>query len=670
MHGTEAPLNALLILARATHFAAVMLLFGELVFVLFVARAPRRDAGRVSPDEDFGVDRHLLVVASWSVVVSIASGAAWLAAEAADMSGLPLWEATGRNTLGLVLGTTVFGRVWILRFVLVIGIGLLLLAAARSTERQRSLRIQSGALVLAGAYLASLAWAGHAAAARGPERFVQIISDVVHLLAAGAWLGALPGLVFLLGGTHALRKAAQATRRFSIVGMVSVGALIATGFINAWFLVGSVPALIGTGYGRLLLAKLALVVLMVSLAAVNRLHLSPRLQGHAPEARRLLRHNAILETAGGIGVVAIVGSLGVTIPGAHQSPLWPFDYTLSWEPEQRSAVVRSALTAIGVLACIAAAVVVKGVHTRRRGMLIAALVGVGVSAAASAWVLAVPAYPTTYVSSPVRYTTTAISRGIVLYTENCASCHGRYGYGDGPAASSLSIKPANLVRHAAHHPAGNLFWWIKHGIPGTPMSAFASRMSDADVWNEVQFMRARSNAEEARTLTGNVGPWRPIEAPDFTFERAPHTQESLTRQRTRSATLLVFYTLPQSLARLEVLAGSSDALTSAGLRVIALPAAGSAPRDVPQMPGTESMLAIGGSDVRKAYAMFARGPGADFVEALPEHVEFLLDGDGYLRARWIGVQAAAANRPTDLVHVVEVVNRETPHPRALAAHMH
>ena len=663
-------MNALLVLARATHFAAVMLLFGELVFVLFVARAPFRDSSRAGFDEDSGAGRHLTVLAFWSILVSIASGAAWLAAEAASMSGLPLSEAIGRNTLGLVLSKTLFGRLWILRFALVVGIGALLLTIARSSEQQRSLRIQSGALVLAGAYLASLAWAGHAAAARGPERFVQITSDVVHLLAGAAWLGALPGLVFLLGRAHALATGAQATRRFSILGVVSVGALITTGFINAWFLVGTVPALIGTRYGQLLLAKLALVVLMVCLAAINRLHLSPRLQGHDPEARRLLRRNAILETAAGIGVVAIVGSLGVTIPGAHQSPLWPFDYTVSWEPAERSAVVRAALTAIAVFACIAAGVGIRGAHTRRRGLWIAALVGLSGRAAASAWLLAAPAYPTTYVSSPVRYTTTAIASGLALYAENCTNCHGQHGYGDGPAAPSLSIKPANLVKHAAHHPVGDLFWWIAHGIPGTPMPAFSPPTSDTDVWTEVQFLRAQSNAEEARTLSGNVGTWRPIAAPDFTFERAPHTQGSLIQPRTRSAALLVFYTLPQSLARLEALAGSSDALARAGLRVIALPAEGSASRDVPQMPGAESMLALAGPDVPETYAMFAQGPRADFTDALPDHAEFLVDADGYLRARWVGVQAGAQYSVADLDRAVEILNRETPHPSASGVHMH
>src|SRR5262249_56858630 len=74
-----------------------------------------------------------------------------------------------------------------------------------------------------------------------------------------------------------LALARDATLRFSTLGLISVGLLIATGIVNGWILAGSVPALIGTGYGRLLLAKVALFFAMVAVAAVNRLRLTPRL---------------------------------------------------------------------------------------------------------------------------------------------------------------------------------------------------------------------------------------------------------------------------------------------------------------------------------------------------------------------------------------------------------
>ena len=88
--------------------------------------------------------------------------------------------------------------------------------------------------------------------------------------------------------------------------------------INAWFLVGSIRALVGTGYGRLLLAKLALFAVMVSLAAVNRWGLTPRLARHDGGAMRRIRRNAMAETAVGLAVVSIVAVLGVTIPAAHR----------------------------------------------------------------------------------------------------------------------------------------------------------------------------------------------------------------------------------------------------------------------------------------------------------------------------------------------------------------
>ena len=131
---------------------------------------------------------------------------------------------------------------------------------------------------------------------------LQIVSDVVHLLAAGAWLGALPGLVFLLGGAQPLEATAQMVRRFSTLGVLSVSALVLSGLGNSWYLVGTVPALVGTDYGQVLLMKLALFAAMVALAAVNRLSLTARLKVQDPsnpEALRSLRRNASLEIAAG-----------------------------------------------------------------------------------------------------------------------------------------------------------------------------------------------------------------------------------------------------------------------------------------------------------------------------------------------------------------------------------
>jgi mono/diheme cytochrome c family protein len=132
---------------------------------------------------------------------------------------------------------------------------------------------------------------------------------------------------------------------------------------------------------------------------------------------------------------------------------------------------------------------------------------------------AVPAYPTTYAASPASYTSESIIRGANLYAQNCDVCHGPYGRGDGPAAASLAKMPADLAAHASSHRVGELFWWVAHGIPGTPMPGFTSLLSSAEIWDLVQFLRAQADAAAATTLTGRAQPWRSaIVAPDFTFE--------------------------------------------------------------------------------------------------------------------------------------------------------
>src|SRR6266567_1088391 len=488
-------MNALLVAARAIHFASVMLLFGELVFALVVASPVSRKAGPAAIDHDQGIDHRLLLIEGWSLAVSIASGAIWLAAVAYNMSGMPLEQAISRDTLGLVLSKTVFGRLWVWRFGLAVAFGVLLVATWRTSHNR--LRLAFACVAVAALYLGSLAWAGHAAAGAGSQRLLQLPSDVVHLFAAGGWLGALPGLVFFLRRSPSLNAAAQAAGRFSTLGVVCVGALLLSGLVNAWFLVGDVPALFGTNYGRLLLAKLVVFAGVVTLAAINRLSLTPQLGREDARARHSLARNATVEIAGGVVVVTIVGALGTMIPGAHQSPIWPFDHTLSWEDAQQATGAGAALAVTGIIACLAAGVVLVGVRRHRPRVWITGIATIVAAGTAWPWLLAVPAYPTTYVASPIRYTTDAIVHGASLYAQRCSTCHGIDGHGDGPAAPSLSVKPVNLVEDVPDHRAGELFWWIAHGIPGTAMPGFAPQLSAAEIWDLVQFLRAQSEAEDA-----------------------------------------------------------------------------------------------------------------------------------------------------------------------------
>lgn len=319
-------MEPMLAIARAVHFAAVIALFGEAAFLHFVAPA------RLRPPR-------FMAIGAWSIAVAAASAIAWLAVEAQVMSGLPAREALAPETLRTVLTQTVFGEVWLARIVI-----LAVAAAALFASRERTGRASpSWALPIAFAasslLLASLAGMGHAAAGRGSELIVRLLADALHLLAAGAWIGALPPFVMVIGDAvrrgdaGAFRMAREATERFSTLGIASVGTLVLSGFVNASYTLRGIAALFAPGYGTLLTAKLMLFAVMISLAAVNRVWLTPRLAMRPREevrsSLRALRRNAGVELLLGLAILGVVGELGITMPpdphagmhhGAHASP--------------------------------------------------------------------------------------------------------------------------------------------------------------------------------------------------------------------------------------------------------------------------------------------------------------------------------------------------------------
>jgi putative copper resistance protein D len=322
-------MNEFLVLTRAIHFGAVLWLFGEFVLLAVVVGPALRRVSEHASIDSREPERRLFRVAGWCVAIGIASAIAWLLLEAVNMSGMPLAEALNRRTLDAVLRETVFGRIWLVRLGLSLLLSAMLWLGSRQQTRRKGAMLKIGGIFLAGAYAATLAWTGHALSDAGADRYAHLASDSVHLLAAGAWVGALPGLASLLKRAGDVARpemfalAVSATQRFSTLGMVSVSALVMTGMINAWYLVANVAALLGTGYGRLLLWKLLIFAMMVTLAAINRLRLTPRLATATTivtlsrNALARLRRNTLLELAGGVAVVGIVAALGVATPAMH-----------------------------------------------------------------------------------------------------------------------------------------------------------------------------------------------------------------------------------------------------------------------------------------------------------------------------------------------------------------
>ena len=109
--------------------------------------------------------------------------------------------------------------------------------------------------------------------------------------------------------------------RFSWMGYFAVVLIALTGIVNTAMLVGDVRGLIGTLYGRLLLAKIALFLLMVGLAIVNRFVLVPRIaRGRPMEGIAALGWTIGIEQTLGFAIIAVVSVLGTWPPAIYFHP--------------------------------------------------------------------------------------------------------------------------------------------------------------------------------------------------------------------------------------------------------------------------------------------------------------------------------------------------------------
>jgi copper transport protein len=161
----------------------------------------------------------------------------------------------------------------------------LLASAARSPWIVRGLSL----VALAGAGLA-LAASGHASAA--PPQLVTRPAVFLHGVGISLWVGSLLPLGLILRERRA--DAVAALARFARLIPLVLAVLVAAGIVLAAIQLGRLSALWTTGYGIVLLVKLALVLALLGLAARNRWRLTGRVQaGQASAVRQLARSIAV-----------------------------------------------------------------------------------------------------------------------------------------------------------------------------------------------------------------------------------------------------------------------------------------------------------------------------------------------------------------------------------------
>jgi putative copper resistance protein D len=295
-------------LARLLQFVGALLLFGAPLFYRY--GLPPHSALRLW-------QRPLAVT---SAAVALLGAAMWSVAETVAMddgSG----DAMHGSAVWLMLSQTRFGLACLIRMaILLLALGVLFTGRLK---RPWSLLAVLGAVATL-----SFAWTGHGAQNVHGVGRIHLMADLLHLLAAGIWIGALAPLLLLAirakrsGQSEDAQALAYGLDRFSSIGVWTVVVLVASGIVNCWFLIGPSRwrALFSSAYGLLLCIKVAFFAAMLGLAMLNRYRFAPALTSalcrpvRAAASVDTFRASLVVESLLAALVLIAVSALGMLAP--------------------------------------------------------------------------------------------------------------------------------------------------------------------------------------------------------------------------------------------------------------------------------------------------------------------------------------------------------------------
>ncbi len=289
--GREAWWQSAAMMNRFVGDLALMLAAGGIMCLVFVLRG--------TPPPRFRLGHWFLAsgtVAILSAVLAVGLAGGWLLNGRAS-------AILDETTWAMGASTPVAWRA------LVISIGLIA-AGAGLFSRSRP----AGAVIaVAGAMTAAAAVAisGHVAALKPawPARTALML----HAVMAAFWIGSLPLLLVVVRYENAA-TAARVLRHFSGQALPAVIVLAVAGIGVAVVQIGTIEALVDTNYGRILLLKLGFVLLLLALAARNRLAYTPILTRGHPAAAHGLRRTIRAEIGFAAVILLLTAILGHTSP--------------------------------------------------------------------------------------------------------------------------------------------------------------------------------------------------------------------------------------------------------------------------------------------------------------------------------------------------------------------
>jgi copper transport protein len=312
---SETATTTQLLIARWIAFLSVMTAIGIFVLRILIARPL---VARVS-----GTRLRALSIAFWvALAIALVATPIYVLLATAQFALRSVWSI---GALVPLMRVSSFGRAWLdLELVLALfaAAAAVLLWLDRPTRRQRTiaeLLAFTGALGAAAAALLAASASGHAA--QTAPRPLALGLDWLHLAAGSIWIGGLIGLLVLWRSLPVARRVAGLTvcvPRFSNTAFFSVMALIGSGIGASFLHLPTLASLWQTSYGKALVAKIALLLTAMLLAAVNLARTKPRLQAsrERPELGRgtaiLLRRlvgGEVLLVAGALFAAAILSSI-------------------------------------------------------------------------------------------------------------------------------------------------------------------------------------------------------------------------------------------------------------------------------------------------------------------------------------------------------------------------
>jgi len=669
--------------AVATLAASIVLGSGVLLWYTRDALAP---AGK-------SVWRRRVVL---SVVVAAFAGAVTTSLSAvgaaADAAGAARFSVDGSNIRTFLLKTGV-GRIAIIEIGCAVAACLPAVIAWITLKKTSTsdLALLLAALV-AGIGLAAFPFNSHPVTL--DQQIAGLSASIAHRLALGAWLGGLPALILLIGAgpvpDDTRRLAAVILRRFSRLAIVAMSVILVSGTLLAWYLVGNVSSLIGTEYGRLLILKLGLLGGVFLIAGGLQRQLLPMLEVKPSDPTfRSYANRVKLETVVAILIVVVASDMAGLAPPEHENIVWPLPFRFSFAATWGIPGVPTRFIAGHVLILLGLAVLAFGLvpslrpawfrlraNTSLGAGIAAALVGSGLAFPA----ISVQAFPDTYLATDIPYAATSIAAGLNHFEQNCTGCHGVSGHGDGPAASSLPVKPADLsAPHTALHTGGDLYWWVTHGIAASGMPAFADVLTNDDRWDIINFLGAFSIGYQARIIEPKINPgqyW--LAPPDFQVTDETGNTFILSDYRRQSAILLLLFSctqenVAQETARLEQLLAARARLAELGAKII-LVAPGKICEPLRGRATGKVLVADHDTaDVAATYGFYTRSfhnRKQDVVRVPETHAEFLIDRSGYIRARWLPEEDNSWSDPGFIETQLEMLAREPPAPPPPGPHDH